>query len=618
MPATPTATLSPLPSSATRITDGFWAARQQLNRTVSLPHARQMLEKAGNYHDLKLAAHQTTGEYRGPVFIDSDLYKWVEALAFEIAREDTPSLRTLLGEITTLIAAAQDSDGYLNSYYQVLKPREARFSNLADDHELYCAGHLFQAAVAASPCLGDDRLLAVARRFADHIDDVFGPGRREGYCGHPEIELALVDLFRATGEPRYLVLAQLMIDRRGRNTYGRQWMPSHYWQDHKPLRDAPEVVGHAVRQLYLLCGAADLYLETGEPALLTALERLWRDLVDHKLYPTGACGVAYNSESFGDAYELPNRRAYGETCATIATIMLAWRMLLITGRREFSDTIERCLFNGFASAYGSDGKSYFYVNPMSCDQQHRRVEWFGCACCPPNVMRTLASLQQYFATTSADTLRIEQYAPASITAPLLIGAVTLHVATSYPWEGKLALTIVDSPGPWTLSLRVPGWCEKYSLKLNGKPVPARAARSGYLILKRAWRPGDTLQLDLAMPPRLIRAHPRIESAAGCAAIQRGPILYAFEQCDHPRNLDIRTVALDPRKPLKVRFNPNLLGGASVIEAAGLAPAPQDWSSHLYRPTSHLKRPRRVKLRAIPYCLWSNRAPGPMRTWLPLA
>ena len=397
------ATLTTLAARDVTIDGGFWAARQAVNRDAALPHGARMLEAAGNLDNLRLAAGKTTGRYRGPVFMDSDVYKWLDAAACEMARSPSAALASASAEMIDLVAAAQGADGYVNSYYQVAEPGK-RWTDFAHGHELYCAGHLFQAAVAHHRATGEDRLLTIARRFADYLDSVFGPGRRTATPGHPEIEMALIELSRETGERRYLELATFFIDQRGRGWLGGgRFNSSAYFQDRVPVRDAAVVEGHAVRALYLTTGLTDLYLETGDPALLAALNRQWRDLVAGKLYVTGGVGARHNAESFGQPFELPNDLAYCETCGAIASVMWSWRMLLATGQARYADLIERTLYNAVLAGVSLSGERYFYVNPLAStgEVEHlhrggcRRQPWHLVACCPPNVMRLFASLGHY-------------------------------------------------------------------------------------------------------------------------------------------------------------------------------------------------------------------------------
>src|SRR4051794_17041827 len=475
--SSPRAVLRTLPADAVTLEGGIWERRQSVNRDSALPHGFRMLEQAGNFENLGIAAGRCQGAYRGPVFMDSDVYKWIEAAAFELARRPSSQLEALVDRAIDAIEPAQREDGYLNSYYTVAEPGR-RWIDFGHGHELYCAGHLFQAAVAHRRATGSDRLLNVASRFADHIDATFGPGKRTATPGHPEIETALVELYRETGERRYLALAGFLVDNRGRGWLG----PSHryggsaYFQDRVPVREASELEGHAVRALYLTAGVADVYLETGEQALLDAVERQWHDMVSRKLYITGGVGSRHLAEAFGKPYELPNELAYCETCAAIASIMWCWRMLLITGESRFADLAERTLYNAVLSGVSLDGELYFYVNPLAdngeTENLHRggrsRKPWHNVACCPPNVMRLVASLGHYAATRDDDGLQIHQYGAAMIAADLpSAGTIGLRIESQYPWDGAIRVEVEEGgTAPWSLNLRIPAWAEDAVVHVN--------------------------------------------------------------------------------------------------------------------------------------------------------
>jgi uncharacterized protein len=600
--ASPHARLQPL---AAEIDGGVWAERRRLNREVLLAEGARKLEEAGNFHNLRVAAGQEDGEFIGMRFADSDVHKWLEALGWELAREPSEELAALSDTATELVAAAQQPDGYLNSYFQVVKPA-GHFVNLAWDHELYCAGHLIQAAIAHARGTGDTRLLDVARRLADHIGEVFGPGRNEGTPGHPEIETALVELHRLTGEPRYLELAGFLVDTRGHETLQPARFGSAYFQDHTPVREATEVTGHCVRQLYLDAGVTDLHLETGEAALLDVLQARWRDMTERKMYLTGGLGAHHTDEAFGDPYELPPDRCYGETCAAIASLHWNWRMLLLTGEARFADLFERVLYNGFDAGLSLDGRGYSYVNPLHVRDQHRgtvRQPWFACACCPPNVMRTLASLHHHLATSDDGGVQIHQYA----TGRILAGAAQLSVTTDYPWDGRIEIEVAATgQAPWALSLRVPAWAAGARLALNGDELEPPAP--GYARLERAWRTGDRVSLVLPLKPRLTAPHPRVDAVRGCLAIERGPLVYCVEEADAPEGAIVDDLRIEPAGELRAVPQPDLLGGIVTIEAAGTHQPPEDVPA--------IPGADAVPLRAIPYSLWGNRGEGAMRVWIP--
>jgi len=629
--------LKTVPYQAVRINQGFWAKRQTINRQVSLKHGYKMLEKAGNFHNLRMAAGRETGNYAGLVFYDEDVYKWVEALAWELGNRPDDDLQRMADEVIALVQAAQQADGYLDSYYQVVEPHR-KWANLDFGHELYCAGHLFQAAIAFHRAVGDDRLLYVARRLADHIDSVFGTGKREGTCGHPEIEMALVELFRTTGESKYLRLAQFFVDQRGRRKMkGMDSYGPEYHQDHIPVRQATEAAGHAVRQMYLLTGVADLYMETGEQALWKATNRLWQDIVGTKLYITGGVGSRYEGEAFGEAYELPPDQCYCETCAAIGNLMWNWRLLLLTGDGRYADVIERGLYNGILSSPALDGQHYFYVNPLMLRSGHSlrqssnrpegtldngRPEWHFVACCPPNVMRLFSSLAHYLVTTDADGIHVHQYASADIDLEYKPGMrIALSIDTDYPWQGRVRLRVNESVDTsWKLRLRIPGWCQAATVSVNGDVLKAPEMRAGYMVVERAWRAGDVVLLELNMMPQLIQPNPRVDAIRGCLAIQRGPLVYCLESHDQLGQVNLLDVAIDPHGPMQAHWRSDLLGGVMTIETPVYRLDSKSWADQLYVPLSQAAKidEEQVELVAIPYFAWGNRGLESMRVWIPMA
>ncbi|MFF7923257.1 glycoside hydrolase family 127 protein [Streptomyces mirabilis] len=628
-----------------RVRTGFWHARREVNAHTSIPQGPALLESAGNLHNLRLAAGTAQGEFQGGYpFVDTDVYKWLEAASWQLARsgppadgeENSPHLRQLAAEverIIALVADAQQSDGYLNTWFQVRKNGE-RYQDLRWGHELYCAGHLIQAAVAHHRATGRDELLVVARRFADHLDSVFGlPGSGrpiDGVDGHPEVETALVELYRETGERRYLDLAGYFVDRYGHGLLGGE----AYCQDRVPLREAVTVEGHAVRQLYLLAGATDVATETGDSELRSAAERLWRAMTTTKTHLTGGLGAHHDEEDFGDPFELPNERAYCETCAAIASIQWSWRMALLTGEARYSDLIERTLYNGFLAGVSLDGESWLYVNPLQVrdghtdpggDQSARRTRWFRCACCPPNVMRLLAGLEHYLSSTDAggQGLQIHQYVTGHYRGDLAGTPVTVSAETDYPWHGAVSLTVEETPRerPWTLSLRIPQWCHEYRVRCGDRTYDEADApvTDGWLRLERTWAPGDRVVLELGLEPRLTAADPRVDAVRGCVAIERGPLVYCLEQVDHPGG-GLDDVVIDTAHPLAVKQRPDLLGGVTTVVATGRRRAVPDagWWPYRSADADPAVAPsgESVELTAIPYYAWANRQDGSMRVWLP--
>jgi len=611
-----------LPLDSVTLTGGFWANWQNLNRRVTLQHGYHMLEKAGNFDNMRIAAGIMKGEFRGMVFQDTDIYKWLEAVGYELYSRPDPQLQQQADAAIDLIGAAQEKDGYINTYVQIVTP-QVRWADLDFGHELYCAGHLFQGAVAYYRATHNSKILDSATRFADLIGATFGPDKRQGACGHPEIEMALVELYRTTGRTAYLDLAKYFIDQRGKGVMqGMGWMKAEYHQDRVPVRQAEHVEGHAVRAMYLNTGVADLYLETGEAALINSLQRQWQDMVEGKIYITGGLGSRYEGEAFGDPYELPPDRCYCETCAAIGSLMWNWRMLMITGESRFADSMERVLYNGILSGLALDGSHFFYMNPLLNRGTYGRQEWYAVACCPPNLMRLLASLGQYFVTTDNTGLQIHLYNTSTVQTRLSSGQpIVFSIQTEYPWEGHVNLYIDQAMEmTWQLRLRLPGWCSSAAVHVNGQPVQSLNIDAGYIVLEQPWKAGDRIELDLEMPPVFIEAHPRVDAVRESVAIQRGPLVYCLESTDHS-GVQFMDIQIDPAAALRPIWRDDLVGsGLMTIESSGLVRDTGDWQKQLYRQinahSDATKKP--VSITAIPYYAWANRGQNAMRVWIPRA
>jgi uncharacterized protein len=605
--------LRPLDPTGVRILGGLLADRQRVNRELTLLLGAEELERAGTLDNLRIAAGRIQGERRGMVFSDSDVYKWLEAVAWELGRQPSAELEALARETIDLVGAAQEPDGYLNTWCQLVDP-VWRWTDLEMGHELYCAGHLIQAGIAFDRATGDASLLAIARRFADLIDDVFRNGSEKGTDGHPEIEVALVELYRHTGSRRYLELAETLTARRGHGMFAGGRFDLAYYQDAEPVRRARTMGGHAVRALYLAAGVTDLYAESGDEELLAAILHQWDDVVSTKTYLTGGVGSRHHGEAIGEPYELPPDRAYCETCAAIANIMWNWRLLLVTGESRFADLLERTLYNGFLSGLSLDGGSFFYMNPLQSRNGERRHRWNPVACCPPNIMRLLASLHHYLATTSDAGIQLHQYATSTIRADCpAAGPVELAVETGYPWSGSVTVEVVAcSDAEWTLSLRVPAWAR--GAVLDGKPVAP-----GYAELTRRWRPGDRVVLELDVSPRLTAPNPRIDAVRGCLALERGPVVYCFEAGDLPAGADLADVALEREAEPADSGLVAPLGDVPAVSVAGVVRDLDRWRQIEYvdvreLPVAGVAAPAR--LLAVPYFAWANRGDGGMRVWLP--
>ena len=646
-PVEPTAAaisvLHPLPFAASVITSGFWADRQRINREQSISAAWRHLHESGNFVDLELAAASPDGghasEFRGPWFIDTDVHKWLEAVAWETGRGATTDFSNWAREAIEAIARAQQPDGYVNSYVQSVSGKAGRWQNLAVEHELYILGHMIQAAVARVRMTGQRDLLTIAERMVDLVSATFGPDGIHGVDGHPEVETALVELYRVTGRADHLALARYFIDARGHHLTDPTGERSAYYSDHVPVREATTVDGHAVRALYLQAGVVDLAVESGDAELLARSEAVWEAMLDSKTYLTGGAGSRWDDEAFGAPFELQPDRAYAETCAAQAAVQWSWRLLLATGKARYADHIERTLLNGFASGVSLDGDHYFYVNTLQLrggsvsdnerDPVNGRLAWFGCACCPPSVMRTLSVLHTYLATADASGIQLHQYAAATIAADLEAGKVSLSVETSYPHEGSVAVTVQETPDtPWALSLRIPAWCTGASLSVDGEAVDATVidgalAAGTTARLERTWTPGTRVTLELPMPVRLHTSDDRVDATRSSVAFTRGPLVYAFEQEDQPAGRDIDdlriTVSPEPGTALPVP-EPSTGDGGGVIAGATVSRR-DDLLGGVHTiavPATVRGSTEPFEAVAVPYAVWANRTVGPMRVWTPLA
>ena len=611
--------LNPVPFTQVTISDSFWAPRRLTNRTVSLTHSLDMLEKAGNLKDFELAAQGKHEGYMGPVFMDSDLYKTLEAVSYSLATDPDPVLENRIDGMIAKIAAAQMADGYLNTYYQVNEP-DKRFTNLAWNHELYCAGHLFEAAVAHHQATKKTTLLNVATKYADFLAKTFGdgPGQRPGYGGHPEIELALVKLWKDTGKQDYFKLAQFFIDHRGEHFFAREQhvddskYDGNYYQDQVPIRNLKGIVGHAVRAGYLMSGAADVARETHDKGLLAMLDRVWTNTVGKNMYITGGIGPSASNEGFTFDYDLPNLTAYQETCASVAMTMWNHRLAMLHGQSKYADVMETSLYNGVLAGYSLDGQRYFYVNPLASLGNHHRSEWFGCACCPPNEARTLAALGGYAYATSDNALWLNLYIQGTVKTQVDGSAIGLDVKTDYPWDGDIRIKVhSNSKKSLALNLRIPGWAQNPSVTVNGSPQSPNLNGTGYWTVSKIWAEGDVVELKLPMPVRQVAANPQVKDDIGKLAIMRGPLVYCLEQVDNP--VPLNSVAIPQGTAWKAIKQAGLLGGVVTLDCEGVTASQDRWDGGLYgaAPT-----PKPVKLRAIPYYAWDNRAAGAMSVWMP--
>lgn len=618
--ASATGVARPLNAAGVRVTGGFWEERIRINRERTLRHGFDWLTRSGTLPNFRVAAgaggrYRALGEDQGIVlpFLDSDVYKWLEAVGWELGRSTDPGLASAAAEAIVAIEAAQRPDGYLNTFVQVVAPGQ-EYRDLSWGHELYCIGHLVQAGIAWHRALGDDRLLDVALRAVESLERELGPAGREGIDGHPEIEMALVELFRTTGDRRHLDLAARMIDGRGHGLLGAGRLGAAYWQDHLPVRDASTVAGHAVRQLYLDCGVVDLATELGDANLLGAVEQRWQDMVDTRMYLTGGVGSRHRDEAFGDPFELPPDRAYAETCASIASVMLAWRLLLATGKAAYADLIERTMFNGVLGGISLDGCNFSYENPLQRRTRRAvadsgngaRTPWKVCACCPPNLMRLLSSWEQYLATAGADGIQLHQYATGELVVPGAAGPTRLAVDTDYPWNGRITVKILEGPArPWTLALRVPAWSASATVELNGGEKSTMSG-PGVTAETRQWASGDTLVLTLSVEPRVTVPDDRVDAVRGCVAFERGPLVYAIESADLPAGVEIEDIGIPPDARPTVTSRDDVAPGVLGLDLPAIVKRG--------RPAADGEPP--PVARAVPFYASANRDGDAMRVWIP--
>lgn len=633
-----------------KVNDGIWKKYTDLVRNTVLPYQWEALndrvEDAEPSHSIKnfrIAAGEEKGEFGGWVFQDSDLAKWLEAVGYSLAAFPDPELSKYADEIIDLIGRAQQPDGYLNTYF-ITKEPDKRWTNLTDCHELYSAGHLIEAAVAYYEGTGKRKFLDLMCRYADHIDAVFGrePGKIRGYGGHEEIELALVKLYRATKNEKYLKLASYFVDERGQEpNYFRQewekrgrtsfWQPNQetkldleYCQAHIPVRQQKEAVGHAVRAVYLYSAMADIAAENNDAELFSMCKSLWENIVTKKMYITGGIGSTRHGEAFTHNYDLPNDTAYQETCASIGMIFFAHRMLKLELDSCYADVMERSLYNSTISGMAQDGKSFFYVNPLEADpvasvedpgKTHVKVQrqkWYGCACCPPNLTRLIMSLGSYIYTSDENNVYTHLYIAGEAELEVGSGKVAIEQKTNYPWTGDISLKLKEAPdGKFGLGLRIPGWCRKAQIKVNGEKIDISEIMSkGYAVITRAWKTDDLVELNLEMPVELIDSNPNVRQNAGKAAIQRGPVVYCLEEADNGKNLS--ALEIDSSSPLEAEYDKDFFGGAVIIKGTAYRDSESGWEGQLYRP--HETNTEKFAFKAIPYYLWANRGPGEMQVW----
>lgn len=591
--------ITPVNFSDVLIEDGFWTPRLQSHKDVTMGVCIDQIEnQTGRIRNFENAALKQ-GEHSGIFFDDSDVYKALEGMAYSLQNIPDPVLEAKCDEWIDKFAAAQEEDGYINTFY-TLTGLDKRWDNM-DKHEMYCAGHMIEAGVAYYNVTGKRKLLDVCIRMADHMMTIFGPGKRNWVPGHEEIELALVKLYQATGDKKYLEFSEWLLDQRGHG-YGshsvsqgeaaRKWNPVYY-QDDAPVRDMCEIAGHAVRAMYLYCGMADVAAYTGDQGYIDAINRLWDDVVLRNMYITGGIGQSAHNEGFTEDYSLPNLTAYCETCASVGMVLWNWRMNQFTGDSKYADVMERSMYNGALAGISLEGDTFFYVNPLESVGNHHRKPWYGCACCPSQICRFLPSIGNYIYGVSDNAVWVNLYMGNTAEVKVAGKDVTLTQKTDYPWDGAIALTVgTKSPVKTQIRLRIPDWCSSYTLAVNGQPVEAPVEK-GYAVIERKWKNDDTVELNLDMPVEVVAADPRVKENEGKRAVQRGPLVYCIEEADNKVDFDSLRISEDAQ--FTTEFRPDFLRGVVTITA----------------------RTADNTLNYIPYYTWDNREAGGMKVWVPL-
>jgi hypothetical protein len=610
-----------------KVHDKFWTPRLQTNRNVTIPHCFKKCNETGRIDNFTKAAHLIEGDHRGNRYDDSDVYKIMEGAFYSIDQHYDRKMDIFLDSLIILIAEAQENDGYLFTA-RTINPGEnknsigpTRWSLNSKSHELYNAGHLYEAAVASYRSTGKDVLLDVAKKNADLICNTFGPGKREDAPGHQEIEIGLVKLYCITGDEKYMNLAQFFLNMRGRNSHritNDSLYIYQYNQNHKPVVKQEKAVGHAVRGLYMYSAMADLAVFPGHQEYLQTLDKIWNDVVSTKMYITGGVGSSQKGESFGDEYELPNLGAYNETCSAIGHVMFNHRLFLLQGKSKYIDVLERTLYNGLLSGVSLRGDSFFYVNPLKSNGIYlfnkgsaTRKEWFDCACCPSNIARFIPSIPQYIYAKRNDELYINLFMGSSGNVTLKHTELNIHQQTNYPWDGHVKIRVTpQKETKFVVNVRIPGWArnktvpgdlyeyidktKRYTIKLNKRLITPEI-KNGYALIKRKWEKNDLIELDFPMPVRRVKSHEKIDENLNKIALERGPILYCIEEID---NGPVDNIYITDHSRLISHFREKFLGGVVVITA-----------------NSKQGNGKTKEITAVPYYAWSNRGVGEMAVWI---
>ena len=584
--------MTPVPFSDVRIDDGFWSPRLELHKFETLKVCMDQIEnQTGRIQNFERAA-EGEGEHSGIFFDDSDVYKALEGMAYSLQNQPDPALEAKCDEWIDKFAAAQQADGYINTYF-TLTGLENRWTDI-DKHEMYCAGHMIEAGVAYYKATGKRKLLDVCEKMAAHMMSVFGPDKRHWVPGHEEIELALVKLYEVTGKKEYLDFAAWLLDQRGHGYGAYVGRDENYWkvhyQDEHPVRELETIAGHAVRAMYLYCGMADVAAYTGDEGLIAALDRLWDHVVNRNMYITGGIGQSSSNEGITEDYDLPNLTAYCETCASVGMVFWNWRMNQLSGDAKYADVMERSMYNGALAGINLSGNKFFYVNPLESLGNHHRQAWYGCACCPSQICRFLPSIGNYVYGVSADALWVNLYMGNEANIKLGGKEVKVTQETNYPWEGSVKLKLnLKGKVKSQVRLRIPGWCKLSLLSVNGVPVDPSVDK-GYAVLEGPWEDGDVIDFEMDMPIEVVEADPRVKEDVGKRAVQRGPLVYCLEEQDNRTDFDAITIR--PDASWNATYDKDFLAGVVRITDG----------SATY----------------IPYYTWDNRMAGKMKVWVPLA
>ena len=638
----------PLPIDSINVTDNFWRNMMELVRNNVIPYQWEALndriegaEPSYCIQNFKIAANMMEGEFKGFVFQDSDFAKWIEAVGFSLMWHKDENLEKTADEAIDIVCAAQQPDGYLDTYY-IINGLDKRWTNLKDNHELYCLGHLIEGAVAYYQATGKDKLLNVTIKYVDYVDTIFGSeeNKKHGYPGHEVIEMALIKLYKITDNEKYLKLAKYFIDERGRaplyfeeeglNHENKFWWEDsyfkyQYYQAGKPVREQHVAEGHAVRAVYLYSGMADVAKETNDDELLEACVRLWDNMTRKQMYITGGIGSSQYGEAFTYDYDLPNDTIYAETCASIGLVFFARRMLEITPKSEYADVMEKALYNGIISGMSLDGTKFFYVNPLEVVPEAslkdhlrdhvkpERQKWFGCACCPPNIARLLSSIGSYAYSLKENTMFMHLYMGGEISTNLSNNDVIFNVETEYPWNESINISLnMKVETNFELSLRIPEWCRKYTIKVNNEEVEYEII-DGYAYITKDWKNDDEINIYFEMPVEIMTSNPKVRENIGKVAIMRGPIVYCLEEEDN--GADLHRVYVSNNPAFTYKYEKDLLGGVVTIEGNGEFIENQEWDEDkLYKSKGEIKFEDK-KLKWIPYYSWANRNPGEMLVWV---